>query len=46
MKHPLSVIVITKDPKTQQEIHNRYDALTSHPRLKLFSILLRLIFSV
>lgn len=45
MKHPLSVIIISKDPKTQREVHNRFDTLTSFPRLKLLSILLKALFS-
>lgn len=46
MKHPLSVIIITKNKNTGQEIHNRFDALTSFPRLKLISILLKSFFSI
>jgi hypothetical protein len=46
MKRPLSVIVITKDPKTQQEVHNRFDALTNFPRLKLLMILAKAFFFV
>ena len=46
MKRPLSVVIISKDPKTLQEIHNRFDAQTSFPRLKLFSIFLRAFFSL
>ena len=45
MKRPLSVIIITKDPKTQQEVHNRFDAETSFPRLKFFSIFLKAFFT-
>jgi len=45
MKRPLSVIVISKDPKTLREIHQRFDAQTSFPRLKLCAILLRAVFS-
>lgn len=46
MKLPLSVIVITRDPATRQEVHNRFDALTSFPRLKLLLIALRAAFSL
>ncbi len=46
MKRPLSVIIITKDPKTQQEVHSRFDAETGFPKLKLISILLKAIFSL
>ncbi|MBI1803296.1 MAG: hypothetical protein HY033_04415 [Ignavibacteriae bacterium] len=46
MKRPLSVIIITKDPKTLQEIHTRFDVQTGFPRLKLISIFLKAIFSV
>ena len=45
MKRPLSVIIITKDPKTLREVHNRFDAQTSFPRLKLFSIFLKAFFT-
>jgi hypothetical protein len=46
MKRPLSVIIIAKDPASKQETHHRFDAETSFPRLKLFSIFLRAIFSI
>lgn len=46
MKRPLSVIIISKDKKTMQEVHNRFDVQTSFPRLKLFSIFLRAFFSL
>lgn len=46
MKLPLSVIVISRDPKTKQEIHNRFDALTRFPRLKILLIALRAAFSL
>lgn len=46
MKRPLSVVIISKDPKTMREIHNRFDAQTSFPRLKLLSIFFRAIFSI
>ena len=45
MKLPISVIVITRDPATKQEIHHRYDALTSFPRLRVLLIALRAAFS-
>jgi len=45
MKRPFSVVIITKDPKTQQEIHNRFDTQTGFPRLKLITIVLRAIFT-
>ena len=41
MQRPLSIIIISKNPKTQQEVHNRYDAMTRFPRLKLLTVLLR-----
>lgn len=41
MKLPISVIVITRDPATKQEVHHRFDALTSFPRLRVFLIALR-----
>jgi len=46
MKRPLSVIVITKDKKTGQEIHNRFDVLTSFPRLRMISIFLKALLSI
>jgi len=45
MKRPISVIIISKDPKTLQETHNRFDAQTSFPRLKLIFIFLRAFFT-
>ncbi len=44
MKQPLSVIIITKDPKTLRETHNRFDVETSFPRLQLLSIFLKAFF--
>jgi hypothetical protein len=41
MKRPMSVMIISKDPKTMQETHQRFDAETRFPRLKLFLILLK-----
>lgn len=46
MKRPLSVVIITRDPKTEQEIHNRFDAQTNYPRFKLFAIFFKAIFSL
>jgi len=46
MKRPLSVLIITKDMRTKQEIHNRFDALTSFPRLRLIAICIRALFSL
>ena len=45
MKHPLSVIIVTKDPKTLQEVHNRFDTQTAFPRLALIGIFLRAFFT-
>lgn len=45
MKHPLSVIIVTKDPKTLQEVHNRFDTEAIFPRLALLGILLRAFFT-
>ena len=45
MKRPLSVIIVTKDPSTQREIHNRFDVETGFPRLRLFTIFFRAFFS-
>jgi len=44
MKRPLSVIIITKDPKTLQEIHTRFDVQTNFPRVKLLTLALKLFF--
>jgi hypothetical protein len=46
MKRPLTVVIITKDPKTLQETHNRFDAVTGFPRLRLLTIFFRAFFSV
>ena len=46
MKRPLSVIIVTRDKRTSQEIHNRFDAQTSFPRIKLFLIFCRAVFSL
>ncbi len=45
MKRPLSVIIITKDPRTMRETHNRVDVQTSHPKLSLHSILVKALFT-
>mgnify|MGYP001438143808 CR=1 FL=1 len=45
MKRPLSVIIVTKDLKTQREVHNRFDVETGFPRIRLFGIFLRALFS-
>ena len=45
MKRPLSVIIISHDPATQQETHTRYDAQTGFPRLRLLFIFLKAFFS-
>jgi len=45
MKRPLSVIIVTKDPRTQREIHNRFDVETGFPRIRLFVIFLGALFS-
>jgi hypothetical protein len=46
MKRPLSVVIITRDPKTQREVHTRYDAQTRFPRLRLIPIFFRSFFSL
>lgn len=45
MKRPLSVIIISKDPKTLREIHHRFDVQTNYPRLKLCAILFKAFFT-
>jgi hypothetical protein len=45
MKRPMSVVIISKNPKTMQETHNRFDAETSFPRLKLLLIFLKAFFT-
>jgi len=44
MKRPLSIIIISKDPRTQQEVHNRYDTIARFPRLALLLFCLRALF--
>jgi hypothetical protein len=44
MKRPLSIIIIAKDPRTQQEIHNRYDVAARFPRLAMLGVFLRALF--
>ncbi|MDI6803623.1 MAG: hypothetical protein QME58_07225 [Bacteroidota bacterium] len=46
MKKPLSVIIITKNQKSEKEIHNRYDSVTSFPRLEIIKILFKSLFTV
>ena len=46
MKRPLSVIIVTKDQATLQEIHQRFDVETGFPRLRLLTIFLRAVFSL
>jgi hypothetical protein len=45
MKRPLSVVIISKNPKTMQETHNRFDTQTSFPRVRLFFIFLKAFFT-
>lgn len=45
MKRPLSVIIVTKDPSTQRETHNRFDVETGFPRFRLMFIFFRALFS-
>ncbi len=45
MKRPLSVTIVTKNPSTQREVHNRYDVETGFPRLRLVFIFFRAFFS-
>ncbi|MBU2636028.1 MAG: hypothetical protein KJ963_02925 [Bacteroidetes bacterium] len=44
MKQPLSVIIIIKDPKTEKEIHYKYDVITSSPKIEIIKIMLKTIF--
>lgn len=44
MKRPLSIIIISRDPKTQQETHTRYDSFTRFPRLTMLGVMLRALF--
>jgi hypothetical protein len=46
MKNPLSVIIITRDPKTNQEVHNRFDVLTGFPRLRIIITAFRAAFTI
>ena len=41
----MSVIIISKDPKTLKETHTRFDVQTAFPRLRLLAIFVRAIFS-
>jgi hypothetical protein len=45
MKRPLSVIIVTRDPATQREVHNRFDVETGFPRLRLVVIFFKAFFS-
>ncbi len=45
MKKPLSVIIITKDPKSMRETQNRFDTEASFPRLTLLTVLLKAFFT-
>ena len=44
MKHPFSVVIISKDPDTQRETQIRFDTQTSAPKWKLFAIWLKFLF--
>ncbi len=46
MKKPLSVIIITKETKSEKEIHHRYDSVTSYPRLEILKILFKSLFTI
>ena len=46
MKTPLSVIIITRDAVTNQEVHNRFDALTGFPRFRILIMALRAALSI
>ena len=46
MKRPMSVIVITRDPKSLRETHHRFDVQTGFPKLSLLGIFLKAFFSV
>lgn len=46
MKRPLSVIIVTRDKATQQEVHQRFDVETGFPRLRLLTIFLRALFTL
>ncbi len=46
MKKPLSIIIITKDPRTQQEVHDRFDMVTSFPRISLLGVCLRMFLGI
>ena len=46
MKRPISVIIVERDPRTQQETHHRFDAETRFPRLRLCVIFLRALFAL
>lgn len=46
MKRPLSVIIVQRNPRTERETHHRFDVETRFPRLRLFSIFFRVLFSL
>jgi len=41
MKYPISVTIMIKNAKTEKEVHYKYNALTSSPRLELLKIILK-----
>jgi hypothetical protein len=46
MKRPLSVLIVTRDQATLQEVHHRFDVETGFPRLRLLGIFLRAFFAL
>lgn len=46
MKKPFSIILITRDKKTDNEIHIKYETETAHPRIEIIKFLLKSIFKI
>jgi hypothetical protein len=44
--YPLSVLIVTRDSTTQQEVRHQYIVETRHPRWELVRILFHALFTV
>lgn len=44
MKKPLSIILITKDKNTNNEIHIKYETETAHPKIEIIKFLIKSLF--
>ncbi len=45
MKYPLTIIIIKKDPLTEKETHYRYDTVSGFPRLGIFKMFFKFLFT-